>query len=443
MSENKKRYETITYKNVKGIRRDSSSGKFRVEKYIRGERFSATFSNVREAADWKKNFHPSLSLKRIDNSKIKNKAKEKLKEIEVKKRNSIKVINGNDLGYTFSDVWELYKIKHLSKIEKSSRDKRLADASSFYKGLMDVKMIHFNADLISTHLELKKEIALLNPKSRRFNFDNDLKSLKALLNWYREKYDDQFSNPILKRHREEGIIRKIPNKKKKLKKHELLAFFDALESDSLFWRDFAETQFYLASRVQEVAGLLLSSVDFISKTLDIENVMVWGVDKKFSYLKDSPKNSEDREASINGKLFEIMQRRKIERFQGSFKVCPVTGVSLDLVFHIEGKPLSYRQIQYHYNKALKKAGLSHKFSSTHIMRHTMANMVRSKLGLDSAQAVGGWKDRSLVENVYTETPSHIGLEAREKIENFLYDNANETPPRNPAQNRGKLLRLVN
>jgi hypothetical protein len=33
-------------------------------------------------------------------------------------------------------------------------------------------------------------------------------------------YDEQFVTPILKRHKIEGMIRKIPTKKKKLKKHE-------------------------------------------------------------------------------------------------------------------------------------------------------------------------------------------------------------------------------
>ncbi len=280
---------------------------------------------------------------------------------------------------------------------------------------------------------MKKAFAFENPKSRRFNFDNDLKNLKAILNWYRENYDEQFVNPILKRHKSEGFINKISKKKKKLKKHELLAFFEALESDSLFWRDFAETQFYCASRVQEVAGLLISSVDFVSRTLDIENVMVWGLDKKFLYLKDSPKNDEDREVSLNDKLYEILQRRFKDRSTKSFQVCKNTGAKLNLVFHINGRPLTYREIQYRYNKALTKAGLRNKYSSTHIMRHTMANMVRSRLGLDSAQAVGGWKTRELVENVYTETPSHVGAKARNEIENFLCEGTDNIAIKDPVQ----------
>ena len=58
----KSRYISVSYRGIKGIRQDTKSKTFLVEKSIRGERYSATFDTVREAADWKKNFHPSLNL---------------------------------------------------------------------------------------------------------------------------------------------------------------------------------------------------------------------------------------------------------------------------------------------------------------------------------------------------------------------------------------------
>lgn len=436
MTKVKKRYETVSYQGIKGIRKDLKSGSFRVEKYIRGERFNATFDNIADAADWKKNFHPSLSLEPKSKSRIKENAQIKIEAL-IKNR-EIKKINGNDLGYTFADVWEHYKEKHLSTVEESTRWRRLRDAI-FYEGLMNFKMIDFNAGLISQYLLNRKEQAINKLNSRRFNFDNDLKNLKAIFNWYIENCDEQFSNPILKRHKKEGVIRKVPRKKKKLKKHELLAFFKCLEEDSLFWRDFAEAQFFLSSRVQEPAGLLHESVDLEDRVLRVENVVVWGEDKKFLYLKDSPKNNEDRDVFMNDRLFFIIQRRLMDIPSSGWIKCPRNKRELRFVFHINGKPLGYREIQYRYNKALKKAGLSHKYSATHIMRHTMANMVRSELGLDSAQAVGGWKTRDLVENVYTETPTHIGGEARSTIEGLLY-NGSTNPPQNPAQASLKILK---
>lgn len=123
---------------------------------------------------------------------------------------------------------------------------------------------------------------------------------------------------------------------------------------------------------------------------------------------------------MNKKLREIMQRRLADVSETPCEFyCEETGNRLDFVFHINGQPLTYRQIQYHYNKALKKIGLYQKFSSTHLMRHSMANLVRERKGVESAQAVGRWKTRELVEDVYTNTPTHIVKDAIDDMELFL------------------------
>ncbi len=415
-----KRYESVSYKGVRGIRKDLTSNKFLVQKYIRSKRYSASFDSLKEAADWKKNFHPSLNLKPL--SSLKNmKLKSRLSNLglEFKYHESIKIKNGNDFGYTFSNVWELYVSKHLSTVEKSTFDRKIQNAKLFYDKLMRVPMVEFTGDFISEYLLIKKEEAIQN-NSRRCNFNDDLKSLKAVLNWYRENIDAQFVNPILRRHKQEGIIKKIPKKKKKMRKHELISFFEELEKDNPFWRDVAETQFYFSGRIQEVAGLQWDSIDFVDGIIEIENVCVWGPKKKFQYLKDSPKNGEERFVPMTRRLNSILQkhfeRRKPSRVEDQ-RIGKV--VSCDFVFHLEGQPLDYRQIQYRYNKALKKAGLSHKFSSTHILRHSMANLVRERMGIEHAQAVGGWKTRELVEHVYTDRPAHLTEDALRNIEDFM------------------------
>jgi integrase len=345
-----------------------------------------------------------------------------LKELgsNFKHQETIIIKNGNDFGYTFADIWELYVSKHLVTVEKSTFDRKVQNAKLFYNNLMSVPMVELTASFISDYLAVKKEEALDNKNSRRFNFNDDLKSLKAILNWYRENVDAQFVNPILKKHKLEGLIKKAPKRKKKMKRHELIAFFEELEKDSLFWRDLAEVQFYFSGRVQEVAGLQWQSVDFVDGVIEIENVAVWGPQKSFLYLKDSPKNGEDRNIFMTERLFEILTRRFKERSpkqvedkrSGKFVLC-------DFVFHEKGSPLDYRKIHYRYNRALQKAGLGDKFSSTHILRHSMANLVRERMGLDHAQAVGGWKTRELVEHVYTERPAHLTKDALMNIDDFM------------------------
>ena len=50
----------------------------------------------------------------------------------------------------------------------------------------------------------------------------------------------------------------------------------------------------------------------------------------------------------------------------------------------------------------------------------MANLVRQNLGIDAAQAVGGWKSRDVVEKVYTDlNPNSLNKEAVNLIGELL------------------------
>ena len=413
-----KRYVSVSYRGTKGIRQDTKSKVFLVEKNIRGKRYSATFNSAREAADWKKNFHPALNFGPLDNSQ-KSTAIKKFNRLRMKSL-AIRKKNGEDLGFTIGDVWELYVDRHLSTLQPSSSEKDYNRGIPFLRCIMNVPMVEIDANFVSQHLAMERNKTIERGNSRRYNFNADLKLFKAFLNWYRENVDPMFINPVLKRHKKEGFIRELPRRRKKMRIHELTAFFKALESEGAFWRDFAELQFYFSGRVQEVAGLQWQSVDFVDGEIEIENVAVWNNSKKFFYLKSSTKNGEVRKVPMTEPIFRILKRRKAEQKPAWVK----DGVSgkaslLDFVFHTGGQPLTYRTIQHHYNRALARAGLGDKFSSTHILRHTMANLVRERMGLDHAQAVGGWKTRTLVERVYTETPAHLTRTALENIQDLL------------------------
>jgi len=57
-----------------------------------------------------------------------------------------------------------------------------------------------------------------------------------------------------------------------------------------------------------------------------------------------------------------------------------------------GKVLTYRQIQYVYNKAFKHAGLT-SYSSTHVLRHTGATQFLNETGDALAlKQMGNWAD---------------------------------------------------
>ena len=119
-----------------------------------------------------------------------------------------------------------------------------------------------------------------------------------------------------------------------------------------------------------------------------------------------PKNGEISYASMNSKLEEIIHRR-------------MSLASNGFLFHKNGKPLCYREIQYHYNKALKKAGLADKYASTHIMRHSMGTITRRVTGsLDMAQAVTRHKDIRVAQQ-YANLPTEANKRAVGDVFSYL------------------------
>ena len=382
------KYEKLS--NYKGIRKDTQNGRYLATKYIGGKEYSKKFTSLKEAANWRINFHPSVPEKTTE-----RKTAESLAQ-----RPSVK-LNGEDLGYRFRDVWGLYKSLHLPSLERSSQAVYLS-RESFFRPLMDFRMTELTAALLDRFMADHKREAV-KTRSRRQNFDGDLKYLKALLNWYRENYDAMFMNPVLKRHRQAGLIRKVPKKSKKLRPEEVIAFFRELPP---FWRDFAETQFYMGARVSETAGLQVDAIDLKEKEIRIQYVLVWSRSKQVEYLKDRPKNNEISYASMNPRLEEIIRRRLPEAENG-------------YLFHRDGKPLCYREIQHRYNTALKKAGLSDRYGSTHIMRHSMGTITRRVTGsMDMAQAVTRHKDVRTAQQ-YAGLPTEANRKAVGDVFDYL------------------------
>lgn len=170
--------------------------------------------------------------------------------------------------------------------------------------------------------------------------------------------------------------------------NEISLFFSMIR-ERKFWYDFSLTQFLLACRVQEIAGLQKANIDFKNRVITIREVVVWSKKtKQFSYLKKLPKNGEEKVLYLSDELLEVLKAR-IETDKSNSPY----------VFHDGGLPLNYRRIQYNYEWALDKVGLGEKFSGTHFLRHSMATLVRSVTGsLDSVQALTGHKDNKLVQH---------------------------------------------
>ena len=409
-----KRKRFLPLKRYRGIRKDTLTKKYVARKYIDSKEYSETFDRVSDADRWRRNFHPLLTHTEIKGSPD-NAASLNVERVQAKP-------NGVDQRFTFGEVWGLYQKLHFPFLEMQSKDTMLKYAKNFFPELMNLKMQEINSETLDLFMAEKMAQAKAIGNTRRHNFNRDLKALSTLLNWYRENYDSMFMLPILKRHFALGVIKKVPKRNsKKMTIEQMQLFLDSFKST--FWRDFATIHFFMAGRAQEVGGLQWNCVDFQRKLIRIEDVCVWGEKKKFTYLKEIPKNGEQRIVCLNEQMLDILLRRKINKSKIPCKFFrESTGERLDFIFEIEGQPVSYRSIQHHYNMALKQAGLFPEFSSTHIMRKAMANIVRQELGLDAAQAAGGWKSRSIVEKTYTDAPNQLNKAAVEHVGKLVSGN---------------------
>lgn len=429
----------VALKNYTGIRKDTLTGKYIARKYVDKKEYSESFSKISDAVHWRRNFHPLLTNSEISKSSS-------VEDIITKSSYKVQTrMNGVDQRFTLAQVWELYQKQYFPILEQQTIDDRLKFAKYFFPDLMSLKMVEITPELIDALIDKKVREAKKISNPRRKNFDNDLKCLKALLNWYRENYDGMFVVPILKRHYIAGIVKNVPKRNvKKMTLEQVQLFLESFDSD--FWRDFAEFHFFMAGRSQEVGGLQWESIDFKKGKMLVSDVAIWAESKRFVRLKETPKNGEERVVYLNNRMTQILKRRKEQK---SNILCEFkresTGERLNFVFEIDGQPVTYRAIQYNYNKALKKAGLFSQFKSTHILRKAMANIVRQEMGLDAAQAAGGWKSREVVEKTYTDAPNELNKKAVEFVEKLVVGGSEELfEATNESQEvvKGFKLRLI-
>ena len=110
-------------------------------------------------------------------------------------------------------------------------------------------------------------------------------------------------------------------------------------------------------------------------------------------------------------LKDILERRLADRLPG----CPY-------VFHVEGLPLNYCNIQVQYRSAQRMSGIPHR--GTHILRHGMAKLARKVGGgLDAVVAMTGHKDFKLADHY-----SKLDTEYQKEISELIMEHIRQAYP---------------
>lgn len=210
---------------------------------------------------------------------------------------------------------------------------------------------------------LKRPEYLRQCHSTRASFDHEFTVLRIILNFYSSRFNRNYRLPFIRDHNEMLRVKTKPAIKKDLNVDQLQAFFLALREECLGkeW----EVIYYLAlmqygiyGRIQEAAALHFEDFDFSANKIEINKKVQWMRTKGYQdRVVTGLKSDAGKTLSPIPELATRVFKEWILR----------SGVRSGPLFQIDGKIISYRQIEYRYSNALNKARLA--FSATHIIRH--------------------------------------------------------------------------
>ena len=312
--------------------------------------------------------------------------------------------NGQNPKVLFQKIYHDYRDTHLQTLSESSKLSKIKRCESFLIPLFDIHMKDITPTVISEFVLFSKERDFYKKSGKR-NFDKQIKDLISIFNWYIDHVDFLFRNPVRRQHLKLGVIKEISPKERQISEAEFKSFLSHL---SPYFRDLALIQFYSAGRIGEIAGIQKKNIDLDKKILIIKEVVVWikGVPK----IKSLPKNGHPRVVAINSTMEEIIRRRLEEDSDSPF------------LFHRSGEALRYNLINENYNRAWKKAGLSHKFSGTHQIRYAAAQMARRVSGsLDAAKSITGHKSSQMAEKYSHYTDIELNRKTLSDVEKLMTD----------------------
>lgn len=372
-----------------GIYKHSNTKHYLAIKKVKGKVLQKTFPTIYEASEWRKELEDGGS----ESKEVRSKCSTLIEVWETMQR-----VHFPLLATSTKAIW-LRRYLPWKKLEKLPMDQITpAKVTSWLNDIVE----YFRSEFYQTSGR---------GKASRCNLNNELNLFVTIFNWYKESEEFEkealhLTNPIKKKHKKQGFIKPLPDKRKKITLEHALEFFDYLKP---LYRDLAKVQFFTAGRVGEVSGLQWSNIDLDNKRMLIKHACIWDMTTKtFIELKPFPKNKEPRPVYITSELYQILKHRQAFRKAGC-----------DYVFHVEGLPLNYGTIQVNYREAQRKGKLP--YSGTHILRHGMATLARKVGGgLDAVIAMTGHKDIKLADHYSTcdeEDQKNVSLKVMDFIRN--------------------------
>lgn len=278
----------------------------------------------------------------------------------------------------------------------------------FYDTLLSMKIESISAQEIDS-LILAWRTRKGGYRAIRTSFEKELETLTYIFSWYNKNFDQSKGhNPFKDRHWKNIVLKKkVKPKRKHMSDEEIDAFLNALAEDSKMYYALAFTQLYQVMRVSETAAMTRVNLDSKSKTYMLDSHVIWPRHQEEGL---EPRIELGTKNIAAGDVHTMHLFNEVAMILESLPKHP----GVDLLFHDNGKILTYRQIQYRYDKAFKKANLP--FSATHVLRHSGSTSFYNATGdLLALQQMGAWSNSRMPQH-YAKIMSTRAKEAIAKIQ---------------------------
>ena len=249
---------------------------------------------------------------------------------------------------------------------------------------------------------------------KRKSFIEELKSLRAVLNWYKNFLNEDFNVPITKKHKQLCFLRHKPPRRpdyfiKPENAKKWVEWLKEHRSNPVYWR-LAAFMLLTGTRVSEACGLKWDAVDLERSMIRILRRVSWDRRNKNPSLEEVTKTVQSTRLLILPKRLQtlLLQMKK-------------EAVS-DVVFtNQQGGLLKYNAIQSSFNAGFIALDLP--WRSTHICRHTFTTLALMETkNLSAVQASLGHSEQRTTQ-VYAKTVALLSSETGEKTASVIFKNS--------------------
>lgn len=299
------------------------------------------------------------------------------------------------------------------KGEISTRQK-LENHLRAFESIMDCPVKDITLATIDELLSLWRTPEYLETqKQTRFTFENELRALRQVLRYFQSRIDHAYRLPFLPEHWEHAVVRRQAKKVERAPTIEEMArVFDEMERDCA-GTPYAEimptilrVQFLLFARISEIAALHFEDIDRTTNTVTLN--------KRIMYLRRGEQRAVLADGLKASEVKAVQSRMAVELL---LAYCMKRGIRSGPLFLVDGKPVSYRMIQYRYDKAFRLAGVAH--SGTHIIRHASLTQYQKLCGnLVMTKEMAGHSSIKMTERYLTAVQDDLAR-TQERMEDEL------------------------